>query len=374
MSYDFNIPDRRSNESNDYAELDRRGRMKRSWSIGVNRRRDGSETLSFDGGLTWGSIGQILGYLLGEVEDGVQDELYEQLLKAYLKTDRGAKLRGEAVDGRFIPSLRFATWNLRYSGRDHSLLRANFLRNTDWDVIALQEVSKTAWEVLTAEDIAESGFYTLADFALEPAGSRPHGVAMLARNGFRLSDPRVLEGLPKTERALACTLNGLSEPVTVASWHAPNAAGEGVKVKMQGYQAITDWLQGLAGPVILGFDSNHWSVSTDLESPDVENKDSSFYLEKSFFGASPPHQLRDALIDYFWQDNAAYQRAIRERPNGPLAVSYIRGSSSNPTEDRFDYIFVSDDIEVSYCRYDYEGAKNARSDHGIVIADVKLVE
>ena len=65
-----------------------------------------------------------------------------------------------------------------------------------------------------------------------------------------------------------------------------------------------------------------------------------------------------------------YGDTLKKRPKGPLAVSYIRGK----TEDRFDYIFLSDDFEVSNCRYDYEGAVAAGSDHALVHTDLVLKE
>ena len=89
----FDIPDRRSIDLRDYEEFNRRGQMKRSWEIGVQRQTDGKQMISFEDGLSWGSIGQILGYLLGQVDEGFQDDLYEKLLAQYKLTDRGKPLR-----------------------------------------------------------------------------------------------------------------------------------------------------------------------------------------------------------------------------------------------------------------------------------------
>jgi hypothetical protein len=89
----FDTPDRRCIDPRDYEEFNRRGRMKRSWEIGVQRQTDGKQMISFEDGLSWGSIGQILGYLLGQVDEGFQDDLYEKLLAQYKLTDRGKPLR-----------------------------------------------------------------------------------------------------------------------------------------------------------------------------------------------------------------------------------------------------------------------------------------
>jgi hypothetical protein len=56
---------------------------------------------------------------------------------------------------------------------------------------------------------------------------------------------------------------------------------------------------------------------------------------------------------------------------GPLVFSYVHGRTANPIEDRFDYVFISDEIGVTECSYDYQGARVAGSDHGIVTAELQ---
>jgi hypothetical protein len=138
---------------------------------------------------------------------------------------------------------------------------------------------------------------------------------------------------------------------------------------MKGYKAIIGWINSKRGSIVIGFDGNHWNISSELDLLNVEYEEqSSFFLENWFFGDEPPHRLRDALIDYYRNNPTIYADALKKRPQGPLAVSYIRGK----TKDRFDYIFLSDDFEVSNCGYDYEGAGAAGSDHAIVHADLIL--
>jgi hypothetical protein len=87
------IPDIRSTAREDYDHYHRRGRMKTSWALGIQQQTSGSERLSIRDGISWGSIGQILGYLLGEVDEEFQDELYERMLDRLKLTDRGEPLR-----------------------------------------------------------------------------------------------------------------------------------------------------------------------------------------------------------------------------------------------------------------------------------------
>ncbi|PJF33871.1 MAG: hypothetical protein CUN57_01025, partial [Phototrophicales bacterium] len=85
----FTIPDCRANDPSKYETAHRRGQFLRSWKIGVQQREDGSKSIAFSDGLTWGSIGQILGYLLGDDKDKeYKDSLYDELEEAYRGTDQ----------------------------------------------------------------------------------------------------------------------------------------------------------------------------------------------------------------------------------------------------------------------------------------------
>ena len=62
--------------------------------------------------------------------------------------------------------MRFASWNLRYCGTDGARSRVHFLNRLDWDVLALQEVSRHAWDVITDSGFADSSAYALEVFDL----------------------------------------------------------------------------------------------------------------------------------------------------------------------------------------------------------------
>ena len=67
---------------------------------------------------------------------------------------------------------------------------------------------------------------------------------------------------------------------------------------MKGYKAIIGWINSKRGPIVIGFDGNHWNTSSELDLPNVEYEEQwPYFLENWFFGDEPPHRLRDALID-----------------------------------------------------------------------------
>ncbi|MFN8027351.1 MAG: hypothetical protein U0W40_13635 [Acidimicrobiia bacterium] len=250
---------------------------------------------------------------------------------------------------------------------------ADLLASSDWDVALLQEVNSKAWAAVSnlervsgAVSAFDDGFPTLD-------GKRPHGVALLVRDGLALTDPEPLTGLPRPGRGMGATVEGWDVPISVCSWHAPNAAASGPAIKMQGYLAFLGWIARQRAATVVGFDSNHWETSTELDLTWPSDPAHGWYLEQRFFGATPPHGLRDAYRDYLRSNDAEYRR-LRETlpPNGPLAITYTRGSKQRPTPDRFDYVFISEDFKCAGVDHRYDASLDAGSDHALVIAELAL--
>jgi len=267
--------------------------------------------------------------------------------------------------------MKIISWNLRYSSKQSSFSRVDALRKLDWDLIALQEVSRNAWKVFVESGIFDEGYFPLESFGLRPPDYRVHGAAIIARNGYKISNPQLIPNIPKVERAIAARVMNDGKEFTLVSWHAPNASSEGVAVKMKGYQGITNYIGGLDGPIILGFDGNHWNKRIELDPPDPTSEDDAFFTENVFYSNQPPHTLKDTYLTHLRNNKDQYQAIIQQRPDGPLAVSYVRkGISKTPIEDRFDYIFATCDFIVNECKYLYDEGVASGSDHAIVLADL----
>jgi endonuclease/exonuclease/phosphatase family metal-dependent hydrolase len=254
-----------------------------------------------------------------------------------------------------------ATWNLKFNSTPDRTL--SYLSSARWDIACLQEVSRSASRALEQRDD-----WTIVDGIKlgceELSGwKRPHAAAIVARNGWCLEAPGLVRDTPTPGRGVRALARRDDDVVSVISWHAPNAAGEGVKTKMAGYRAVVAAIAATDGPLVVGLDSNHWSLSTEL---DLAGHDPGhrFAVEHQFFSRNPQHRLRDALNVYLRNNPDAYAALIRLRPSGPLEVTYKRGA----TLDRFDYIMVSDDLHVDAISHDFDGACGAGSDHGLVSA------
>ncbi|MBK6767692.1 MAG: hypothetical protein IPG72_01390 [Ardenticatenales bacterium] len=144
--------------------------------------------------------------------------------------------------------LRVCSWNLRKPGRGQAARRVQALRDLDCDVYLLQEVTPHVWQHIVASDFVAGRTYSISDLGIEPSGPQPHGAVVLARPPFRLTRPTEIPGLPKRERGLAALVSDGRTTVQVASWYAPNAAGNGVAAKMAAYKAVTRWLANIESP------------------------------------------------------------------------------------------------------------------------------
>ncbi|WP_425155509.1 endonuclease/exonuclease/phosphatase family protein [Candidatus Palauibacter sp.] len=328
----------------------RRARFKIGWQKAVRGVNYGERALRR---LTWDNLGWRLGKLLGPASAETVERMYQLCVKQQAET----ALR-----------IRVVSWNLKYPGTR----RAGRIAELEWDLLLLQEVTRKAADSLKAEVAPSSSAFGI-DWLSAPHG-RAHGAAILTRGGFAIAEAESLLDLPMRERGVGAVIRGPGGvEFRAVSWHAPNAAGQGVEFKMTGYTGIISYLERLTGPVILGFDANHWNLGTGLEPHSPPRPGSSaWYLEELFFSNEPPHGLRDAYLDYLIRNPAEYARVLAERPDGPLAVTYVRGSKSRPQPDRFDYVFVSDHFSVYGFAHDYEASVEAGSDHATVHADLRL--
>lgn len=272
-----------------------------------------------------------------------------------------------------ITELSVASWNLKCLGGEAACERKlDYLADNRWDIACLQEVNEAASASLARRDdwLVVDGLL----LAFEQVGSwrNPHGAAIVARNGWSLDSGDLIADTPTPGRGATALARGKDGTVSVISWHAPNAAGEGVEVKMAGYRTMLEAIDRLGGPLVAGLDSNHWSPGIDLDLPPPPEPGDPFEVENRFFSREPQHRLRDALIVYLRSHPAVFNDVRRSRPEGPVAISHVRGHGATRIPDRFDYLMVSDECDVLEVTYDYRGAVNAGSDHALVCAQLEI--
>lgn len=263
-------------------------------------------------------------------------------------------------------------WNVK--GHRNSGLNPRkraFIESQEADVLLLQELTPAAFRDL--EDQGWSGVHALQ---LLPKGHRglakgnevAFACAVLTRgDAWRMSAAATNLRAPSPERWLTARLEHGDLGVGVGSFACPPGVDwDGMKTE-QGRQ-IAEWMACRNGPVIAGLDRNgpkcEWADgTTELWPRDAPQ----------LLGPHPGHRLRDVLLTLLAHEEERREEAAAEHPDGPLAVSYIRGHpGQTQTRCRYDVIYTSEPVEVADVRYLYDEAVEAGSDHAAVVATLRL--
>jgi hypothetical protein len=265
---------------------------------------------------------------------------------------------------------RFASWNVNaFTGlAGHIAL----IERVGCDLLALQEVTQASYNTLAASQIFSWSAFSLA---LRPpqAGEgrgRRLGCALFGRAPFAPGSFALLDGVQLPERTLLALLETPFGPLTACSFHAPPGVNWG-EVKPKTFVRIAQWLAMQPQRVIFGMDAN----TPKLDHPDSSKVEWWWQDEAVLLGAAPAHQLRDVLRTYLAARPDEMQQLRAARPQGPLAMSYVRGQQQGkPTPCRYDVICAAPDFQVEQVAYLYEEAVQAGSDHALVVATLQYNE
>lgn len=264
---------------------------------------------------------------------------------------------------------RFASWNL--NGRKRPSGHATLLRSLRCDLAALQEVTVAHHEAMVA-----SGLFDWAAFSLDrrPAvqgegGHRRLGCALYGRAPLRLRGFELIPSLPFPEKALAAAVSFHDCELTCCSFHVPPGASHG-RLKVDTMRELAAYLARKPSRTIVGIDGN----TPKRERWNIEENEWWRDGESLLLGPQPRHGLQDAFRLVLARE-PAYRRFLQRcSPEGPLDVSFVRGHGSRSARCRYDFIYVTPDIEPLFVQYRYSDALLAGSDHAIVIADLRTDE
>lgn len=268
--------------------------------------------------------------------------------------------------------MRVALWDVRVGGSR----RPPVLEQTEADVLLLLGVSGASAAAWAAR---WQGRFHCID-ALARTGSpqrQPHGAMIVSR--WTLRDVETFASLPKPERALLAVCDTPRGPVTLVSWGAPNAAGEGREPKEAAYAFMSSMLAQREGPLIVGVDTNAWEDPPLQQS--TASDDPQWVEQGTFVGRNPGHGLSDVFRHLIDRDEPRSRLLSSMRPDGPLAVTFVRRPHGRPRSivkrdgsafglDRMDRLYVSDHFQPLACEHFYHQAIDAGGDHALVLAEL----
>ncbi len=284
------------------------------------------------------------------------------------------------------------SWNVNSFNPRRTGDKIRLLDIYEWDIAVLQEVVPA----MSLELEAQPWVTGLVD-GVALAGSSGRGVngcVVITRGDCRVRRgwvlptdtatqvPGLADAVPRADRAVAAEIAIGDHQVTAVSFHAGHAAGRDdqqrawlIARKVRGYVALHDALRQLKGPVVVGMDTNAWSDTTNdpfTAVIDAENPQAAIDEFLLGIGTYGQHGLRDAWVAWLAEHPADLARIRALRPQGPLAVTYRRGSANYPVADRFDRIYTSSHLEVEQVSHHFDEGIGAGSDHGPVIATLQL--
>jgi hypothetical protein len=263
--------------------------------------------------------------------------------------------------------LRFVSWNLNgFAARGQGA----FLAGCDWDVCAVQEATTPEALQALAATVGASSSVSARPFLATGERADPRYVsALLARPPWRVTDAATL-GVPSPERVVHAVAACPDATVVVASLALPPASSPawGPERKVEQALGIADWLASIDDPAVVGIDAN----TPKIDHPDLARSVWWNDGEQHLLGPERRHRLRDVYREVVAFDPERSRALERDRPNGPLAVSYRRGHGDGAVDCRYDSILASWQFEVVDAAYDYERSVAAGSDHAMVAATLRL--
>lgn len=282
--------------------------------------------------------------------------------------------------------MRVATWNVNCFNPNRAEDKLRLLVLEAWDVALLQEVDARTFSVFTTP--AEISGVHSVDLLGGPWGARAHGTAVLVRGNAAIETSWLIpielgESAPGEwlqARLMGAAIDVGGRRVVVASFHAPNAAGEGpererkIAEKMRLFRSLERWCVDAGEPLVVGMDANSWSDSITALEFDATGP---FADEHRFVTGGADRGLQDALkvhLETNRPDLLERRRALGgEGPDGALDVTYVRGGGNHPRVNRMDRIYTSSLGVVDVSTF-YADSLTVGSDHALVIADLQLPE
>ncbi|HLG00159.1 MAG TPA: endonuclease/exonuclease/phosphatase family protein [Acidimicrobiia bacterium] len=276
-------------------------------------------------------------------------------------------------------TIRVLTWNINCFTPERSAHKGALLRDLDWDVALLQEVSRSAIGVI-ADEIGDCSYIDGLRLVEKPSTGRAHGCAVITRYDRVLSGPAFLipragGGPPErsfAERAVGAEMAVGDRSFTACSWHAAHAQGkpENLIRKMRGYAALSKFA-AKTRPLIIGMDGNVRDDSTELRVPDPKSNRPD---EHAFHGVDPAHGMVDAFRSFLdaHPDERRRVNAMRQGDDTPLALTHITKGGNRPRYRRMDRIYISPEFTCTEIRHEFADAVMAGSDHAYVLATLEF--
>lgn len=269
-----------------------------------------------------------------------------------------------------MTDLRIVNWNtkwMRSLGEKGEHIRR--LMSDNPSIVVTQEVEPGGIEALRGYFSSDTEIVHSIDYyRCETTGrrSRRLGIAIIAGNGVHIDNAYVLGNALLPERTLVADITSNGQRFRVMGLHSVPGCTYGMK-KSEQFDIFADSVRRLH-PDVVCIDANE----PEFDGPSVDAM--KFYVQggktddkgrgaERFFRSMVEDGLEDSLMRHYdgvWENKKC------------LAHSYTINGSRR--EVRYDFVFLRGSRFSDWsCKYDYQGARGAGSDHASVIVNTTLV-
>lgn len=232
-------------------------------------------------------------------------------------------------------------------------------------IAILQEVKPTLASLLQDEFGGRGIFLYSLDFrppGKYDSGARELGVAIIASDDIEVRGSGVLPRSLMPDRTLWADLRVKGQDMRVFGLHSITGCDH-VMAKSYQFLSYAEAVDEMR-PDIVGIDANEPKIDG------YSAEEMTFFKQRSrdngaptFFRTMEECGLRDSLIR-----NVDTSRPIEGRC---ITCSHVIRSSKDKV--RYDFVYLNGSRFIDYsCRYDYDGAVEAGSDHAAITVDMKL--
>ena len=256
--------------------------------------------------------------------------------------------------------LKVIDWNISYMGDTQR--KIDFLSSILEDnyCVLLQEVKRNAYDYLRSKFPNNKIIYSL-DYRTPSrfdSNARKLGVVIILSSNISVIESGVIERAIFPERTLYTTVAIENKIIKILALHSITGCSY-LKAKSVQFDSFAEFIDSYK-PDIVGVDANE----PKCDSNNIYKME--FYKNggdgaKKFFIQLIDSKLNDTFVKC--NNISAYKQGE------PLTVSHkIRGIK--PV--RYDFLFTNNSYRVENCKYLYEEAIDATSDHALIIADLQL--
>lgn len=257
-------------------------------------------------------------------------------------------------------TLQIIDWNISYMNDWEKKTEFLFSKLNNHYCVILQEVGPWVAQCIREKYSKENYFIYSLDYrkpSKYDSGARRLGVMLIFSKTIKVIESGIIERNLFPDRTAWATIMCNNKKIKILGLHSITGCSYQSAKSIQ-YDTFTEFVDEYK-PDIIGMDANEPKVdSYDLDKMIFYNENGGG--AKTFFKKVKESGMKDAYV-------VANDITTCEEGKCLMISHNVRRRGVV----RYDFLFVDNNISITKCNYDYDGAIKAGSDHALVEADIQ---